>query len=72
MSLTRADMNLVLTEVDVLCDLVVMDIRTYMPVGLGDAWLAERDELVKSLRDVKRRFRRSIRDAQRVHGWAAK
>jgi hypothetical protein len=71
-STTKAQIERVLTEVDVFTDTAATLIRSFMPMGFGGEWEQECRELPRLLADVNARFKRAVRKAQREKGWAAK
>lgn len=71
MSTTKRQIERIVLEVDVLCDLAAMNVRSHMPTGLGAEFSAEGKALEATLEDIPRRFKRAVRKAQK-QGWASK
>lgn len=70
MSTTKTEIERIVTEVDVLCELACGLVASYMPMGLGKHWAREHDELTFQLTEIPMRFKAAIEKAQRT-GWAA-
>lgn len=70
-STTKAQADRAVQTVDVLCEIAAMEVRSFMPTGLGKYWEKEDDELQFLLTEIPMRFKRAIEKAQKK-GWAAK
>lgn len=68
---TKEQIDRVVTEVDVFCDTARGLISSFMPVGLGQSFGREHDELTFLLAEIPMRFKAAIEKAQKK-GWAAK
>jgi hypothetical protein len=71
MSTTKAQVEEVVSDVETFCRYAAMEIRSFMPTGLGDWWTKEERELCALLDEIPERFRRAIVKGQK-RGWANK
>jgi hypothetical protein len=67
--MTRDEIEDVLREFEVLCDLAARNVRSHMPIGLGEPWRSHHDAMLLSLEAMPRTFRRLVAKARREHGW---
>lgn len=67
--MTNAEVDRIVVEVDVLCELARTSVASYMPIGLGPHWAREQRALLELLTDVPRRFAAAMVLAKRKHGW---
>lgn len=69
MDTTRAHMRRSVLEVDVFIEAAKTKVRSFMPIGLGDGFVRDRDAILKSLDAAKDRWAVAVKRARTDHGW---
>lgn len=67
--MTRTEIEDVLREFTVLCDLAARNVRSHMPIGFGEPWKRQHDQMLRLLEEMPQEFRRLVAKARRVHRW---